>query len=104
MTSYLITGSSRGLGLTLASLLAQRPPEQVRIVLATARKESAALRQLKEKYPNRVVFVPLDSSQPDSIIQAVTQIQQMPEMEQGLDILINNAGVLNWTEGGMSRM
>lgn len=104
MASYLITGSSRGLGLAMVRMLAKRPAEQVRTVIATAREENSELRQIVAENLGRVLFVSLDVTKPESISQAARTIGQMEEMMNGLDVLINNAGILNWTQGDISLM
>jgi NAD(P)-dependent dehydrogenase (short-subunit alcohol dehydrogenase family) len=88
MASYLITGTSRGLGLTLTTLLADRPKSQVKIVIAAARKQSPALETLINKHSGRVVFVPLEVTSAQSV-EAAVQALEGTLGEDGLDVLIN---------------
>lgn len=104
MSSYLITGTSRGLGLTLTKFLAERPVEQVRFIAATARKQTPALAELTTKYPGRVVFVPLEVTDQESVKAAVAEVEKALGPNEGLDVLINNAGILNVTPGGIANM
>ncbi|CZR70069.1 related to short chain oxidoreductase (CsgA) [Phialocephala subalpina] len=101
MASYLITGCSRGLGLELATQLASSPA--VNTVFATARKESPGLKELIQKSNGRVVLVQLEATSQDSIKQAVTSVEKALG-GKGLDVLINNAGIMDYTPGGPSSL
>jgi len=92
MSSYLVTGCARGIGLCLAQLLAARPKNQVSLVFATARKPSQELEKLVDEHKGRVVIVLLDQSDKASIERAV-QIVEEKLGGRGLDVLINSAGV-----------
>ena len=93
MATYLITGSSRGLGLALVKQLIDSPHAQVSKIFATARSNaSAPLQDLVHKHPNRVVFVQLDTTSKPSISNAVAQVEEHLD-GQGLDVLVNNAGI-----------
>ncbi|EXJ95963.1 hypothetical protein A1O1_01088 [Capronia coronata CBS 617.96] len=104
MSSYLITGASRGLGLSLTKLLAERPVEKVRFIAATARTKTPGLAELTEKYPGRVAFIPLEVTKEESIKAAVTEVEKALGPNQGLDVLVNNAGIASLTPGGVSEM
>lgn len=104
MANYLITGSSRGLGLALVSRLAALPSSEVGTIIATARQDnSPQLRDLVNKSSGQVGFVPLDVTSPQSIQQAVKLVENRLQ-GKGLDVLINNAGVLPVTRGGIEAM
>jgi NAD(P)-dependent dehydrogenase (short-subunit alcohol dehydrogenase family) len=103
MSSYLITGSSRGLGLSISRILVCKPSDQVSVVFASSRSRSAALDELIAANPGRIVFVQLDVSKRDSVDEAVRRIEEVVGA-RGLDILINNAGILNYTRGGIVNM
>ncbi|KAL8711807.1 MAG: hypothetical protein Q9220_003751 [cf. Caloplaca sp. 1 TL-2023] len=104
MANYLITGSSRGLGLELATQLAAMPTNQTSIVFATARQQaSAKLQELIDASHGRVVFVALDSTDQQSVKNAVVSVDRMLK-GWGLDVLINNAGIIPMTSGGIEAM
>lgn len=81
-----ITGGSRGIGLGIAK-------ELLKIgytVILTARKESEEVDELKEKYGEKVVFMPCDISDINSIENLVSSVK---ETFGKIDLLVNNAGV-----------
>ncbi|GAD95299.1 hypothetical protein PVAR5_3941 [Paecilomyces variotii No. 5] len=104
MATYLITGASRGLGVTIVSLLSSQPESEVATIFAAARQDnSAQLKELREKYPGRVKFVQLDVGDDKSVEEAARSVEQ--ELNgKGLDILINNAGVMPWIQEGIEKM
>ena len=91
MASYLITGSSRGIGLELTKLLTSS--SDVRTVFATARSLSPALQEVVNSSNGRVQFVPLEVAKEDSIAAAVQEVTQKLGPGNGLDVLVNNAGI-----------
>lgn len=104
MANYLITGSSRGLGLALASGLAALPASQVGTIIATARQDnSPQLRELINKSAGKVDFVQLDVANTQSIQEAVKSVESQLQ-GKGLDVLINNAGIMPMTPGGVEAM
>lgn len=103
MASYLITGTSRGLGLTLAKFLAARPKDQVSLVFTAARNKTPALEELIGKYPGRVVFVPLEVTSQETINAAFKSVEQALGPNDGLDVLINNAGIMPFQVNGISQ-
>lgn len=81
-----ITGGSRGIGLGIAK-------ELLKIgctAILTARKESEEVYELKEKYGEKVVFIPCDISDINSIESLVSKVK---ETFGKIDLLVNNAGV-----------
>ncbi|KAI0796860.1 hypothetical protein C8Q75DRAFT_802534 [Abortiporus biennis] len=92
MPSYLITGSSRGIGLGLVTELLKNPENQV---LATARNPDTAkgLQELREQYPhtNRLSLLTIDISKLESITKAAQEAESL--LPNGLDVLISNAGI-----------
>lgn len=97
MASYLITGSSRGIGLELVTQLSKLPASEVGTVFASARSETPAITNLIKTSAGRVMFVQLDNTAESSIKSAVEKVTEHVKGE-GLDVLINNAGVM-WESG-----
>ncbi|CRG88458.1 hypothetical protein PISL3812_05488 [Talaromyces islandicus] len=101
MASYVITGSSRGIGLGLVSLLASLPASQVGKVFATSRQDnSPKLTELIKQHPDRVQFVQLDVTDRESVKRAAAEVERVLDGKP-LDVLINNAGFMPWTSGGV---
>lgn len=88
MRRILVTGSSRGLGLEFVRQLLENGDK----IIACNRNPSKYpdLVELKGKFQDRLVLVDLDVSNKDSIDNAFTIVSQEVN---GLDILINNAGI-----------
>ncbi|KAG4429425.1 hypothetical protein IFR05_015088 [Cadophora sp. M221] len=103
MASYLITGSSRGIGLGYVTLLASRDASEVSKIFAAARSENAALKKLISESAGRVEFVHLEVTSEKSAKEAAQQVETSLG-GKGLDVLINNAGVPSYTEGGIENM
>lgn len=93
MASYLITGASRGIGLTLVTMLAAKSTSEVAKVYAAARSESEALKKVIASAAGRVIFVPLEVTSQDSIKEAAARVDEL-QAGKGLDVLINNAGIM----------
>lgn len=89
MQRILITGANRGIGLELVRQLLQRPDTYI---LATCRQPEKAteLHHLAQQCPGQLVILPLDVSDQASIEASVQAVQQYVD---GLDVLINNAGI-----------
>lgn len=90
MSSYFLTGCSSGLGLAMATQLAEIPSFRVSHIFATARTKCPALSRLCNKYPDRIIFIPLDVTDNVSCKKAAIKVKQVVG-EKGLDVLINNA-------------
>jgi NAD(P)-dependent dehydrogenase (short-subunit alcohol dehydrogenase family) len=104
MASFLITGSSRGLGLALATRLASLPSGQVGTIFATARQDnSAQLKELISASSGRVEFLGLDVTDKKSVQEATSLVEQKLQ-GKGLDYLINNAGAMDWNPAGVEGM
>jgi len=103
MATHLITGSSRGLGLALVELLSSFPTSEVGTIFAAARTESDGPSKLIVKSEGRVVFVKLEVTSDDSIENAVAEVK-LKLAGKGLDVLINNAGIMKWSTGGITKM
>ena len=99
MSSYLITGCSRGLGLELVKQLLLAPSSSVSTVLATSRSSSpsALLHEQIKGSKGRVHHVQLDVNDKKSIQSASQHASQLLD-GRGLDVLINNAGIMRSSE------
>lgn len=84
MTTWLITGSSSGLGRAFAEEALARG----HAVVVTAR-DAATVRDLEEQYPDTAIAVPLDVTDGDSVADAVRAGE---ERFGGIDVLLNVAG------------
>ncbi|KAJ5584010.1 Short-chain dehydrogenase/reductase SDR [Penicillium hispanicum] len=101
MASFLVTGASRGLGLALVARLASLPATEVGTIFATARQDnSPQLREIVSASAGRVELVKLDVTDKASVHEAASVVQQKLQ-GKGLDYLINNAGVMDWTATGL---
>lgn len=104
MATYLVTGSSRGLGLEIVTQLAAMPSTRVDRVFATARTDtSSKLRELVQGSSGRVVFVKLDAEDKTSIKDASAEVDKVLDT-RGLDVLINNVGIMPTTPNGIETM
>lgn len=104
MASYLVTGSSRGLGLALVSRLASLPKADVGTIIATARQEnSPRLQELVTAFPGRIELVKLDVTDMLSV-EAAARLVEVKLQGKRLDYLINNAGVMDWSPTGLEGM
>ncbi|GMT35546.1 hypothetical protein PFISCL1PPCAC_26843 [Pristionchus fissidentatus] len=89
MVSVLVTGANRGIGLGLVRQLVQEP--SVSIVIATARNVDSA-KDLKEIDNPKLHLVSLDTVNEESIAKAHEEVSEIVG-DNGLDLLINNAGI-----------
>ncbi|MEJ7745735.1 MAG: SDR family oxidoreductase [Luteimonas sp.] len=86
----LVTGANRGLGLALTRALLARGD---RVVAACRHPGKASeLNGLAGEYPARLHLLPLDVADPKSHAQLA---RELPLVCDGLDLLVNNAGVLH---------
>lgn len=103
MAFYLITGASRGIGFELTRQLASLPASQVSKVIATARGDAPALAELAQNSSGRVIVVKLDTANQASSKEAAAEMEAKLD-GKGLDVLINNAGVMPWSPNGVVTM
>jgi NAD(P)-dependent dehydrogenase (short-subunit alcohol dehydrogenase family) len=103
MPSYLVTGSSRGLGFAIVKFLASLPRTEVSLVFATARSETPALKEVVDTSSGRVIFVKVDVTNEASVDEGVKLVEQRVG-DAGLDVLINNAGATVWTPGWIEKL
>ncbi|CAH0053831.1 unnamed protein product [Clonostachys solani] len=103
MASYLISGSSRGLGLALVAELAAKPASDVSKIFAAVRTETNEVKQLAADHRGRVELISMDATSEDSIRAAVGKVEQSLG-GQGLDVLVNVAGMSSVALGGIEHM
>ncbi|KAL9111593.1 MAG: hypothetical protein Q9227_004081 [Pyrenula ochraceoflavens] len=103
MATILITGASRGFGLALTRELASLPDSKAGKIIASARGDAPALDELAQKSSGRIEIVKLDVTDQASIKKATAEVESNLG-GKGLDILINNAGVLQYAFGGIKSM
>ncbi|XP_066438729.1 C-signal-like isoform X2 [Eleutherodactylus coqui] len=95
ISSVLVTGSNRGIGLELIKkfIAKSQPPKKI---FAACRNpdgpRSEELRDLASKHSN-IVLLPLDVTDTDSVKGAVVEVEKHVK-DSGLNLLINNAGVM----------
>ncbi len=99
MQRILITGANRGLGLELTRQYLERGDQ----VVAASRQPEAAreLQALRRQYPERLILLALDVTDDASIAAAAQAAAQAVE---GLEVLINNAGVYQPGVGEAQRL
>uniref|UniRef100_A0A3B4CDW2 Zgc:163083 n=1 Tax=Pygocentrus nattereri TaxID=42514 RepID=A0A3B4CDW2_PYGNA len=88
----LITGANRGLGLEMVRQLVEGPCTAQEIFAGCCSPEgprSKALKDLVEKYPDIITVVPLVLTP-----TALKCLQRLQVGDKGLNVLVNNAGVL----------
>ncbi|KAH9948679.1 hypothetical protein B0H21DRAFT_820804 [Amylocystis lapponica] len=90
MPSYFISGASRGIGFAMVEALLE---DSQNIVVAGVRDPSRAqvLNNLRSKHSNRLLIVPFDLGDSTKIEKAAELAGAF--LPNGLDCLINNAGV-----------
>ncbi|KAK6043521.1 oxidoreductase, short chain dehydrogenase/reductase family protein [Cooperia oncophora] len=88
--SVMVTGANRGIGYGLVKEFLKN--KEIRHVIATARDPENATK-LKEINDSRLSIVKLDVTCDDSIKKAYAEVEKIVG-EQGLTVLVNNAGVL----------
>ena len=103
MSTVLITGSSRGLGLELVKQSAEAASQNGGIVLAAARTCTSELKAIVDKSNGGVVFVSLDLSDEAGIKVSANEVKSILH-GRALDIIINCAGVHGETKEKLAFM
>lgn len=104
MATYLITGASRGIGLELTKQLLDLPASQVSKIFAVARNtDTGLLQELVQKHSDRIV--PISASvQDNASVQKAVEAVKANLQGKGLDVLVNNAGVMDHSPGKIGSM
>lgn len=93
MSTYLITGANRGIGLELAKQLLESPASEVKTIFALSRTDSnPALNDLIKRNPDRLVNIVAAVTDEQSVEHAAKEVGSRLN-GAGLDVLVNNAGV-----------
>lgn len=104
MSTYLITGTSRGIGLELTKQLSELPSTQVSKIFAVTRGPSSGLQRVIDSSSGRVINIVIDNiSSKSSVSKAVQEVEKHLN-GNGLDVLINNAGMMPVTPEGMKSL
>ncbi|KAJ4305638.1 hypothetical protein N0V90_001169 [Kalmusia sp. IMI 367209] len=103
MASVVVTGAGRGLGLAFVKELVTLPSSQVSNIIATVRSDAPSLTEVASKSEGRVAVVKMDVTNQDSIKNAATEVESILG-GNGLDILINNAGICQFAFQGTASM
>lgn len=104
MSTYLITGTSRGIGLELTSQLLSQPSTSVAKVIAVTRTSSTALNILIDQFPDRLINLQIQHLNDETVVQqAVVALQEKHGID-AIDVLINNAGVMQYHPDGIRTM
>lgn len=85
-----ITGSNTGMGKASVQMVAEKGYEVLMLVRDKKRGEEA-LRELQKDYPERLVMILCDLSDPSSVHRAAEMIS---EKVTHVDLLLNNAGLI----------
>ncbi|RAH64888.1 SDR family oxidoreductase [Aspergillus aculeatinus CBS 121060] len=96
MSTILITGSSRGLGLELVQQFAALLPENG-LIIAAARNTTPALEEVIAREKGRVAFVALDITDEASVVRSAEVVRGVLG-DRKLEILVNCAGVIGETQ------
>ena len=95
MSSYFITGASRGIGFEIVKQLSALPSNQISIIFAAIRSDvPSQLQEVINKCSGRVVPIQVQVTDRSSIDKA-TKVVDEKLAGNGLDALINNAYVSN---------
>ena len=92
MSSYLVTGASRGVGLELCQQLLDLPSSKVsRVFLLSRGAPSESLQRLLNS-SERAIHISASVNDDQSVTNAAAKVQQLLN-GGGLDVLVNNAGI-----------
>lgn len=90
--------------MALITRLATLPKTEVGTIIATARQDnSVRLKEIASASSGRVQMVKLDVTNESSVKDAVLAVEHQLQ-GKGLDYLVNNAGVSDWSPTGLEGM
>ena len=95
MSSYLVTGAGRGLGLGFVRQLSQRSPEQVSVIFAAIRGPPyGSLEKLADESNGRLVILRMAVADKSSIPPAVEQVKArgIATMDNLIEVIQVNVG------------
>ena len=94
--SVLITGGNRGIGLEFTRQFLKGNNLKFDKVIATCRNKFDAkeLNRLRDEYPSQLHIIKFDVVKWESYDNLVKEIEDIVGVENGLTLLINNAGIL----------
>jgi len=93
MSSYVISGTSRGIGLELTKQLLALPSSQISTIVALSRSSpSDGLQTLLNTHTDRLHHVIAAVDDNASVQKAATDVEKILG-NKGLDVLVNNAGI-----------
>ncbi|KAK4050242.1 hypothetical protein OIV83_003563 [Microbotryomycetes sp. JL201] len=95
MSVYVITGASRGLGFGYVKKLLESGSNVSCVALARSPDTANQLKELKQQYSDRLEIVKHDVSSESSAQEAAKQVEALGIAKNGIDVLINNAGVID---------
>ncbi|KAK7992113.1 hypothetical protein PG996_012871 [Apiospora saccharicola] len=99
MSNYMITGTSKGLGLCLVKELLKRPASSVGLIFATTRSApTAALQKAIVESSGRVINIIVNPVDIESVKAALREVEKHLN-GAGLDVLINNVGAGPYANG-----
>lgn len=104
MSSYLITGASRGIGLELTKQLLELPSSEISKIIALTRSApSDGLKDLLHTHSDRLSHVIAAVDDNASVKRAADEVKGILG-GNGLDVLVNNAGIPSYTPDGIVNM
>ncbi|XP_050665835.1 15-hydroxyprostaglandin dehydrogenase [NAD(+)]-like [Leptidea sinapis] len=89
---FLITGGASGLGAEYVKIFLQLGAKSVAVLDIAEAASKTFVASLNEKFPGKAVFIKCDVSKEDEI---KTAFQQVLYENKQIDVIINNAGVIN---------
>lgn len=100
MSSYLVTGSNKGIGFELVKQLSALPANQVSHIFAVSRRSTDVFSKLGL---DRVASVVIPNLANISDVEKAAEEVSAKLDGRGLDVLINNAGTMPFTKGGKGK-